>query len=66
MHGFRLHDFRHTFAALQLTSGVHHMQVSKRLGHASWRVTMAIYADCIPEEEMANTLPESAAAVCSN
>lgn len=59
--GFRLHDFRHTFAALQLTAGVHHMQVSKWLGHASWRVTMAIYADWIPEEEIANTLPEPVA-----
>jgi len=60
--GFRLHDFRHTFAALQLTAGVHHMQVSKWLGHASWRVTMSIYADWIPEEEVANTLPEPIAA----
>lgn len=31
-------------------------------GHASWRVTMAIYADWIPEEEIANTLPEPVAA----
>lgn len=64
--GFRLHDFRHTFAALQLTAGVHHMQVSKWLGHASWRVTMAIYADWIPEEEIANSLPEPVAASGSN
>lgn len=66
LRGFRLHDFRHTFAALQLTAGVHHMQVSKWLGHASWRVTMAIYADWIPEEEIANTLPEPVAAQSNN
>lgn len=64
--GFRLHDFRHTFAALQLTAGVHHMQVSKWLGHASWRVTMAVYADWIPEEEVANALPEPVVAVPTN
>jgi hypothetical protein len=28
MYGVRLHDWRHTFAALQLTAGVHFMQVS--------------------------------------
>lgn len=37
------------------------MQVSKSLGHAGWRVTMAIYADWILEEEIANTLPEPVA-----
>ena len=42
------------------------MQVSKWLGHASWRVTMAIYADWIPEEEIANTLPEPVAAPTNN
>jgi hypothetical protein len=29
----RLHDLRHTFAALQLSAGVHFMQVSRWLGH---------------------------------
>lgn len=59
--GVRLHDFRHTFTALQLTHGVHYLQVSKWLGHASPQVTMAIYADWIPDEAIPNTLPEPVA-----
>ena len=54
----RLHDLRHTFAALQLTAGVHFMQVSKWLGHSSYLITMSVYADYIPDEEAANLLPE--------
>ena len=54
----RLHDLRHTFAALQLSAGTHFMQVSKWLGHASYIITMSVYADYIPEEEAANLLPE--------
>jgi integrase len=64
--GVRLHDFRHTFAALQLTAGVHFMQVSKWLGHASYSVTMAVYADWIPEEAVPNALPEPVAAPTPN
>lgn len=60
--GVRLHDFRHTFTALQLTHGVHYLQVSRWLGHASPQVTMAIYADWIPDEAIPNTLPEPMAA----
>ncbi|CAN5802453.1 hypothetical protein BH10ACT9_BH10ACT9_36570 [soil metagenome] len=56
--GFRLHDTRHTFAVLLLTSGVHHMQVSRWLGHSSFVITMTVYADWLPEDETANTLPE--------
>ena len=35
--GVRLHDLRHTAAALWLTAGVHFMQVSKWLGHCELR-----------------------------
>lgn len=35
MRGTRLHDLRHSFAALQLSAGTHYMQASKWLGHAS-------------------------------
>ena len=31
---------RHTFAALQLTAGVHFMQVSQWLGHATYSPTL--------------------------
>ena len=57
----RLHDLRHTFAALQLTAGVHFMQVSKWLGHSNYLITMSVYADYIPDEEAANPLPEPVA-----
>jgi integrase len=61
--GFRLHDWRHTFAALQLTAGTHFMQVSKWMGHASYVITMTVYADWIPDEDAGNVLPEPVAAV---
>ncbi|MGO9068372.1 hypothetical protein [Mycobacterium sp.] len=59
--GVRLHDWRHTFAALQLSAGTHFMQVSKWMGHASYVITMTVYADWIPDEDAGNTLPEPVA-----
>lgn len=61
--GVRLHDLRHTFATLQLSAGVHFMQVSKWLGHSSFTLTLDVYGDYIPEEDggALNTLPEPAA-----
>lgn len=61
--GVRLHDLRHTFATLQLSAGVHFMQVSKWLGHSTYTLTLNIYGDYIPEEDggAANNLPEPAA-----
>lgn len=58
--GIRLHDLRHTFAAQQLSAGVHFMQVSQWLGHASYTLTLDTYGDWIPEQDggVANTLPE--------
>ena len=43
--GVRLHDLRHTFAALQLSAGVHFMQVSKWLGHSTYTLTLDVYGD---------------------
>lgn len=61
--GVRLHDLRHTFATLQLSAGVHFMQVSKWLGHSSFTLTLDVYGDYIPEGDggALNTLPEPAA-----
>lgn len=61
--GCRLHDLRHTFAVLQLSAGVHFMQVSKWLGHSTFTLTLDVYGDYIPEEDggASNTLPEPAA-----
>jgi integrase len=61
-HGVRLHDWRHTFAALQLTNGTHFMQVSKWMGHASYVITMTVYADWIPDDGGVNDLPAPVAA----
>ncbi|WP_216638672.1 hypothetical protein [Mycobacterium colombiense] len=58
--GVRMHDLRHTFATLQLSAGVHFMQVSKWLGHSTFTLTLDTYGDYIPEQDggAANTLPE--------
>jgi integrase len=58
--GVRLHDLRHTFATLQLSAGVHFMQVSKWLGHSNFTLTLDVYGDYIPEQDggALNTLPE--------
>jgi integrase len=58
--GVRLHDLRHTFATLQLSSGVHFMQVSKWLGHSTFTLTLDVYGDYIPEGDggALNALPE--------
>ena len=58
--GVRLHDLRHTFAVLQLSAGVHFMQVSKWLGHSTFTLTLDVYGDYIPEEDggTVNSLPE--------
>jgi integrase len=61
--GVRLHDLRHTFATMQLSSGVHFMQVSKWLGHGTFTLTLDTYGDWIPESDggVANALPEPVA-----
>ncbi len=61
--GVRLHDLRHTAAALWLTNGVHFIQVAKWLGHSSYVLTLTTYADYIPEQEAENPLPEPVAPV---
>lgn len=57
--GVRLHDLRHTFATLQLSAGVHFMQVSKWLGHSTYTLTLDVYGDYIPEQDggVVNNLP---------
>ncbi|AFA73679.1 phage integrase [Gordonia polyisoprenivorans VH2] len=59
--GVRLHDYsRHTFATMQLSAGVHFMQVSQWLGHAHYSLTLDTYGDWIPSEDggALNNLPE--------
>jgi len=61
--GVRLHDLRHTFAALQLSAGTHFMQVSQWLGHNTYSLTLDVYGDWIPEHDggVPNALPEPTA-----
>lgn len=58
--GFRMHALCHTFATLQLSSGVHFMQVSKWLDYSAFTLTLDVYGDYIPEGDggIANNLPE--------
>jgi integrase len=54
------HDLRHTFAVLQLSAGIHFIQVSKWLGHRTFTLTLDVHGDYISEEDggALNTLPE--------
>jgi len=55
MSELRLHDLRHTHAALALQAGVHPKVVSERLGHATVSITLDTYSHAIPamQEEAA-------------
>jgi integrase len=54
----RLHDLRHTHAAVALSGGVHPKVVSERLGHANISITLDTYSHAVPalEEEAAAKL----------
>jgi len=51
----RLHDLRHTHAALALQAGIHPKVVSERLGHVTISITLDTYSHAIPamQEEAA-------------
>jgi len=44
----RLHDLRHTWAALALQAGIHPKVVSERLGHSTIAITLDIYSHVTP------------------
>jgi len=44
----RLHDVRHTYATLALRNGMHPIELSARLGHATVSSTIDVYAHLIP------------------
>ena len=44
----RIHDLRHSYASLRLSKGDNILDVSKQLGHASVKMTLDVYADCMP------------------
>lgn len=47
--GVRIHDLRHTCAALLIAQGVHPLAVSRHLGHASISITMDRYGHLFPD-----------------
>ena len=44
----RLHDLRHTHAAVALQAGIHPQVVSERLGHATISITLDAHSQAIP------------------
>lgn len=54
----RIHDLRHTTAALLIAQGAHVKEIAERLGHSSPVVTMTVYAHILPslEERLAEGL----------
>lgn len=48
----RLHDLRHTYAALALSRGAAIYWVSEQMGHASYIITLEVYASYIPKDDV--------------
>ena len=46
----RIHDLRHTAAALLISQGVHPEAIKRHLGHSSIVVTMDVYGHLFPSE----------------
>jgi len=60
--GFRIHDLRHTCAALLVAQGAHAKEIAERLGHSSSPVvTMTVYAHILPslDERLTSGLEET-------
>jgi integrase len=47
----RVHDLRHTCAALSVSQGAHAKEIADRLGHSSPTVTLNVYANILPSLE---------------
>jgi integrase len=54
----RVHDLRHTCAALLIAQGAHVKEIAARLGHKNPNVTLAVYAHILPslDERLADGL----------
>jgi len=59
--GLRIHDLRHTCAALLIAEGAHPKAIQEHLGHSSITVTMDVYGHLFPSqmEELATRLDRS-------
>jgi integrase len=58
----RIHDLRHTAAALAIRAGAHPKSIADRLGHSSISVSMDLYGHLFPavDEALAERLDEMA------
>ena len=51
-HHMRLHDLRHSYAAMLIAQGAHPRAIMERLGHSSIQVTLDTYGHLFPELEV--------------
>lgn len=51
--GLRIHDLRHTAAALMIAEGAHPEKIKRHLGHSSITVTMDVYGHLFPADDEA-------------
>jgi integrase len=58
----RIHDLRHSFAAIMLGAGANIYEVSEQMGHAGYRITLDVYAHLIPREDESHPLDVAPAA----
>jgi integrase len=47
----RVHDLRHTYATIALSSGAHAKVVAERLGHSTIGITLDTYSHVLPAIE---------------
>lgn len=59
--GLRVHDLRHTCAALLIAGGAHPKAIQERLGHSTITVTMDVYGHLLPsvDEKLTDTLEDA-------
>ena len=62
LRSIRLHDLRHTYATVALSSGEPITVVSRRLGHASVSITLDVYSHVLPTDDR-DTASRVAAAI---
>jgi len=46
---FRVHDLRHSYAALMVAAGAHPKYLQAQIGHSSIRVTLDLYGHLFPD-----------------
>jgi len=56
----RIHDLRHTHAALSIAQGVHPRVLQERLGHRDITTTLGVYGGLFPgyDEDIAQALDD--------